>query len=126
MSEFETIEEYQQSIKMFKADCIKGFEVVVLSSDNDRAKLQLRLTPYTDKKCGYGCHDLDFGLSIYQHQQAKINELQKRIDELEWFAKSIRNWDAHPKDLEINNGSWGVRDFYRNYADNVLKGESNE
>ena len=56
-------------------------------------------------------------------EKAEVDKLQKRIDELEWFVKSVINWDAHPKDLELNSGSWGVRDFYRNYAIRILKGE---
>lgn len=80
MSEFKTLEEYQNSIKEFNAQSILGFEDFIINSNNDRAKLQLRCTPHTDKKCGYGCHDLDFGLSVWQHQQTKINELQRRIE----------------------------------------------
>lgn len=64
--------------------------------------------------------------NVIEMDQAKIDELQGRIDELERFAKSVSNWDDHPKDLELNKGSWGVRDFYRNYSDSVLKGNKDE
>ena len=58
-------------------------------------------------------------VNIHQREDG----LQKRVDELEWFVKSVINWDAHPKDLELNIGAWGVRDFYRDYAIRILKGE---
>ena len=56
------------------------FEEFIQSHGSDRNKLQLRCTPYTDKKGGYGSFDLDFGLCVYQHQQSKVDELQKRVD----------------------------------------------
>ena len=57
-----------------------GFEEFIQSHGSDRNKLQLRCTPYTSKKGGYGSFDLDFGLYVYQHQQTKVDELQKRVD----------------------------------------------
>ena len=59
----------------------------------------------------------------YVDIRQREDEMKKRIDELEWFVKSVINWDAHPKDLELNSGSWGVMDFYRDYAIRILKGE---
>ena len=79
-SEFETLEQYQDSMKKFNENTRMGFEKFIQSHGSDRNKLQLRCTPYTDKKGGYGSFDLDFGLSVYQHQQSKVDELQKRVD----------------------------------------------
>lgn len=79
-SEFETLEQYQDSMKKFNENTRTGFENFIQSHGSDRSKLQLRCTPYTDKKGGYGSFDLDFGLSLWQHQQSKVDELQKRVD----------------------------------------------
>ena len=79
-SEFDTLEQYQESMKEFNENTRMGFEEFIQSHGSDRNKLQLRCTPYTSKKGGYGSFDLDFGLCVYQHQQSKIDELQKRLD----------------------------------------------
>ena len=79
-SEFDTLEQYQESMKEFNENTRIGFENFIQSHGSDRNKLQLRCTPYTSKKGGYGSFDLDFGLCVYQHQQSKIDELQKRVD----------------------------------------------
>lgn len=79
-SEFETLEQYQESMKEFNENTRMGFEEFIQSHGSDRNKLQLRCTPYTDKKGGYGSLDLDFGLSLWQHQQSKIDELTKQRD----------------------------------------------
>ena len=79
-SEFDTLEQYQESMKEFNENTRMGFEEFIQSHGSDRNKLQLRCTPYTSKKGGYGSFDLDFGLCVYQHQQSKIDELQKRVD----------------------------------------------
>ena len=75
-SEFDTLEQYQESMKEFNENTRMGFEEFIQSHGSDRNKLQLRCTPYTSKKGGYGSFDLDFGLCVYQHQQSKIDELQ--------------------------------------------------
>ncbi|MGA4742224.1 hypothetical protein ACPC5Q_02495 [Acinetobacter junii] len=75
-SEFETLEQYQDSMKKFNENTRIGFENFIQSHSSDRNKLQLRFTPYTDKKGGYGSFELDFGLAVWQHQQSKIDELQ--------------------------------------------------
>ena len=36
--------------------------------------------PLHKQKGRYGSFDLDFGLYVYQHQQTKVGELQKRVD----------------------------------------------
>lgn len=79
-SEFDTLEQYQESMKEFNENTRMGFEEFIQSHGSDRNKLQLRCTPYTSKKGGYGSFDLDFGLYVYQHQQSKVDELQKRVD----------------------------------------------
>lgn len=86
-SEFDTLEQYQESMKEFNENTRMGFEEFIQSHGSDRNKLQLRCTPYTSKKGGYGSFDLDFGLCVYQHQQSKVDELQKRVDDLELTIK---------------------------------------
>ncbi|WP_252719262.1 hypothetical protein [Acinetobacter haemolyticus] len=86
-SEFDTLEQYQESMKEFNENTRMGFEEFIQSHGSDRNKLQLRCTPYTSKKGGYGSFDLDFGLCVYQHQQSKVDDLQKRVDELELAIK---------------------------------------
>ena len=93
-SEFDTLEQYQESMKEFNENTRMGFEEFIQSHGSDRNKLQLRCTPYTSKKGGYGSFDLDFGLYVYQHQQSKVDELQKRIDEaLEDLEYPTAPWD---------------------------------
>lgn len=77
-SEFDTLEQYQESMKEFNENTRMEFEELIQSHGSDRNKLQLRCTPYTSKKGGYGSFDLDFGLCVYQHQQSKVDELQKK------------------------------------------------
>ena len=79
-SGFDTLEQYQESMKEFNENTRIEFEEFIQSHGSDRNKLQLRCTPYTSKKGGYGSFDLDFGLCVYKHQQSKIDELQKRVD----------------------------------------------
>ena len=79
-SEFDTLEQYQESMKEFNENTRMGFEEFIQSHGSDRNKLQLRCTPYTSKKGGYGSFDLDFGLCVYQHQQSKVDELQNNIN----------------------------------------------
>ena len=82
-SEFDTLEQYQESMKKFNENTRMGFEEFIQSHGSDRNKLQLRCTPYTSKKGGYGSFDLDFGLYVYQHQQSKVDELQKQVTDLD-------------------------------------------
>ncbi|WP_335984513.1 hypothetical protein [Acinetobacter haemolyticus] len=88
-SEFDTLEQYQESMKEFNENTRMGFEEFIQSHGSDRNKLQLRCTPYTSKKGGYGSFDLDFGLCVYQHQQSKIDELQKRVDAVKRLAQTL-------------------------------------
>ena len=80
-SDFDTLEQYQESMKEFNENTRMGFEEFIQSHGSDRNKLQLRCTPYTSKKGGYGSFDLDFVLCVYQHQQSKVDELQKQLIE---------------------------------------------
>ena len=81
-SEFDTLEQYQESMKEFNENTRMGFEEFIQSHGSDRNKLQLRCTPYTSKKGGYGSFDLDFGLCVYQHQQSKVDELTLQVAEM--------------------------------------------
>lgn len=89
-SDFDTLEQYQESMKEFNENTRMGFEEFIQSHGSDRNKLQLRCTPYTSKKGGYGSFDLDFGLCVYQHQQSKIDELQKRVDSVTHLIRGLR------------------------------------
>ena len=113
-SEFETLEQYQDSMKKFNENTRIGFENFIQSHGSERNKLQLRCTPYTDKKCRYGSLDLDFGLSLWQHQQFKVDELQKRVDALTLALDQIAYPIPHmQKEAELNgcelNGYWAVK-----------------
>ena len=113
-SEFETLEQYQDSMKKFNENTRIGFENFIQSHSSERNKLQLRCTPYTDKKGGYGSFDLDFGLSVYQHQQSKVDDLQKRVDALTLALDQIAYPIPHmQKEAELNgcelNGYWAVK-----------------
>lgn len=77
-SEFDTLEQYQESMKEFNENTRMEFEEFIQSHGSDRNKLQLRCTPYTSKKGGYGSFDLDFGLCVYQHQQSKVDDLEHK------------------------------------------------
>lgn len=90
-SEFDTLEQYQESMKEFNENTRMGFEEFIQSHGSDRNKLQLRCTPYTSKKGGYGSFDLDFGLCVYKHQQSKIDELQKRVDAASELIAEIKD-----------------------------------
>lgn len=81
-SEFDTLEQYQESMKEFNENTRMGFEEFIQSHGSGRNKLQLRCTPYTSKKGGYGSFDLDFGLCVYQHQQSKVDELKLQVAEM--------------------------------------------
>lgn len=83
------LEEYQSSIKEFNDRTRLGFEDFIQKQGTDRNKLQLRCTPFTDKKCGYGSFDLDFGLSVYRYQQSKVDDLQKRVDAAQKIADKM-------------------------------------
>jgi hypothetical protein len=121
-SEFDTLEQYQESMKEFNENTRMGFEEFIQSHCSDRNKLQLRCTPYTSKKGGYGSFDLDFGLCVYQHQQSKIDELQKRVDAVKsgptdiykvWtkdlLEKADDKWMSDTKSFASYNSLYGKR-----------------
>ena len=79
-------------MKEFNENTRMGFEEFIQSHGSDRNKLQLRCTPYTSKKGGYGSFDLDFGLCVYQHQQSKVDELQALFDQHDqWLGQRNRD-----------------------------------
>nr|WP_025095273.1 hypothetical protein [Acinetobacter soli] len=78
--EFETLEDYQKSIKLFNERTRLDYEEFIHKQGQERQKLQLRFTPYTTKKGGYGVADLNHGLQTWQEQQKRIDELQARLD----------------------------------------------
>lgn len=103
-SEFDTLEQYQESMKEFNENTRMGFEEFIQSHGSDRNKLQLRCTPYTSKKGGYGSFDLDFGLCVYQHQQSKVDEITQLYAK-ELFNKKVVTKKASEKlaGLQLQN-----------------------
>lgn len=99
-SEVDTLEQYQESMKEFNENTRMGFEEFIQSRGSDRNKLQLRCTPYTSKKGGYGSFDLDFGLCVYQHQQSKVDELQKRVDAVKQLIEEYRDPPTEDKTFQ--------------------------
>lgn len=117
MSDFEEYYKSSEWFRTYESDLMMR-EAYIAGAQSQQAKIELLEKELTETQAF---------LNKQNHiKQAKIDELQARIDELERFAKSVSNWDDHPKDLELNKGSWGVRDFYRNYSDSVLKGNKDE
>lgn len=96
------LEQYQNSIKEFNEHTRLEFENFIQTNGSDRNKLQLRCTPFTEKKGGYGSFDLDFGLSVYRHQQSKLDELQKRVDKAIRFLVESELYQSEPNiDLAV-------------------------
>ncbi|WP_151830038.1 hypothetical protein [Acinetobacter junii] len=133
-SEFDTLEQYQESMKEFNENTRMGFEEFIQSHGSDRNKLQLRCTPYTSKKGGYGSFDLDFGLCVYKHQQSKVDELQKQRDsfikayeiEVDESVELQKRLDAAQKLIDDwNCGGVNLFDLL-DELEQALKGESNE
>ena len=127
-SEFDTLEQYQESMKKFNENTRMGFEKFIQSHGSDRNKLQLRCTPYTDKKGGYGSFDLDFGLSVYQHQQSKIDELQKRVDAVKGLIEDLNKCyqQDHQNKFEYWRGFADSAGILGKRLEQALKGGSDE
>ena len=111
-SEFDTLEQYQESMKEFNENTRMGFEEFIQSHGSDRNKLQLRCTPYTSKKGGYGSFDLDFGLCVYQHQQSKVDELQKRVDAVKGLIEALNK--CYQQDHQ------NKFEYWRGFADSAV------
>ncbi|WP_228266268.1 hypothetical protein [Acinetobacter haemolyticus] len=89
----ETLEQYQNTLKNFNDSTRKSYEEFIQLHGSDRQKLQLRFTPYTDKKGGYGSFDLDSGLQVWQYRQTEMDELHAKFDQLDqWLGQ--RNSDV--------------------------------
>lgn len=128
-SEFDTLEQYQESMKEFNENTRMGFEEFIQSHCSDRNKLQLRCTPYTSKKGGYGSFDLDFGLCVYQHQQSKIDELQKRVDAVKGLAQTLweKSEEKHQQGKVWESKTLGeCADEILDVLEQALKGGSDE
>ncbi|MEO3357271.1 hypothetical protein ACPC5U_12910 [Acinetobacter haemolyticus] len=94
----ETLEQYQNTLKNFNESTRKSYEEFIQLHGSDRQKLQLRFTPYTDKKGGYGSFDLDSGLQVWQYCQTKMDEWlgqrNKDVQELNGIiAKNVAEKD---------------------------------
>lgn len=121
-SEFDTLEQYQESMKEFNENTRMGFEDFIQSHGSDRNKLQLRCTPYTSKKGGYGSFDLDFGLCVYQHQQSKVDEMQEKLDSSEKTRSTLyeENVDLRAKNDELQKRV----DAAKYYMKNIFSGDA--
>lgn len=124
-SEFDTLEQYQESMKEFNENTRMGFEEFIQSHGSDRNKLQLRCTPYTSKKGGYGSFDLDFGLCVYQHQQSKVDELQKRVDAVKGLIEDLNKCyqQDHQNKFEYWRGFADSAGILGKRLEQALKGE---
>ncbi len=93
---FETLEDYQTSVRVFNERTRLDYEDFIHKQGQERQKLQLRFTPYTTKKGGYGVADLDHGLQTWQYQQKRIDELRKEksLQEMEvnQLAQANQQW----------------------------------
>ncbi|MGL2983369.1 hypothetical protein ACSVHF_05675 [Acinetobacter baumannii] len=128
-SEFDTLEQYQESMKEFNENTRMGFEEFIQSHGSDRNKLQLRCTPYTSKKGGYGSFDLDFGLCVYKHQQSKVDELQKRVDAVKRLAQTLweKSNEKHKQGKVWESKTLGeCADEILDEIEQALKGEGND
>ncbi len=97
MDKFETLEDYQNSLKEFNERTRKSYEDFIQEYGDESQKLQLRCTPFTEKKRRYGVASLDFGFQIWQSRQAEIDRLE------EWNsnqAQSIKTYQSEDKDLK--------------------------
>ena len=104
--------------------------------------MQLRCTPFTEKKGGYGSFDLDFGLQIWRHQQSKADELDRIIalrdqqltEEIALSTKYVGKFDELQKrvdaaiyllpSLKAENDLWGCDQVERQIEllEQALKG----
>lgn len=80
MDKFETLEDYQNSLKEFNERTRKSYENFIQEHGDDSQKLQLRCTPYTEKKGRYGVASLDFGFQIWQSRQAEVDALKNLLE----------------------------------------------
>lgn len=80
MDKFETLEDYQNSLKEFNERTRKSYENFIQEHGDDSQKLQLRCTPYTEKKGRYGVASLDFGFQIWQSRQAEVDLINATHD----------------------------------------------
>lgn len=121
-SEFQTIEEYQKALKHFNEAARKSYEEFILEHGSDRQKLQLRCTPYTDKKGAYGSTDLDFGIQLWQHQQAVVElheatiesmtvQGNKDLRELHELQKRVESLENENLDLRVEAGKYALSTF---------------
>ena len=110
-SEFETLEEHQKALKQFNEATRKSYEEFIQEYGSDRQKLQLRCTPYTDKKGAYGSTDLDFGIQLWQHQQAVVDQCNEKIRSLEELAASRfqRNSKLDKEASDLSHKCWELQ-----------------
>ncbi|MFW2102980.1 hypothetical protein [Acinetobacter guillouiae] len=107
MDKFETLEDYQNSLKEFNERTRKSYENFIQEHGDDSQKLQLRCTPYTEKKGRYGVASLDFGFQIWQSRQAEVDELaehkQTLLQEVDGHMHqfNVLSKDVEEKDKRI-------------------------
>lgn len=107
MDKFETLEDYQNSLKEFNERTRKSYEDFIQEYGDDSQKLQLRCTPYTEKKGRYGVASLDFGFQIWQSRQVEVDELaehkQTLLQEVDGHMHqfNVLSKDVEEKDKRI-------------------------
>lgn len=107
MDKFETLEDYQNSLKEFNEQTRKSYEDFIQKHGDDSQKLQLRCTPYTEKKGRYGVASLDFGFQIWQLKQAEIDEKDKRIVSQNDFIEIALITLNHLKENAVTHRDYG-------------------
>lgn len=102
MDKFETLEDYQKSLKEFNERTRKSYENFIQEHGDDSQKLQLRCTPYTEKKGRYGVASLDFGFQIWQSRQSEFDAMTEALlNQTQLLAK--QKVEVEEKDKRIQS-----------------------
>ncbi|WP_010117628.1 hypothetical protein [Acinetobacter sp. P8-3-8] len=126
MDKFETLEDYQNSLKEFNERTRKSYENFIQEHGDDSQKLQLRCTPYTEKKGRYGVASLDFGFQIWQSRQAEVDELaehkQTLLQEVDGHMHqfNVLSKDVEEKDKRINQALNFINNWWHPDLDQKL------
>lgn len=117
MDKPKTYNEWHSSLQGFEglrhANCCK------ISYEAGQQSRQAEVDALNDNHLAY----IDKVIAMESDYLEKIEEKDKRIEELELALTQIKSWESHPKSYETAFGSWGLRDFYRDLAEKALRGE---
>lgn len=78
--------------------------------------------------------ELQKKVNVHEHSIQRVSHAalelikakEQRIKELEATLQNIVDWNSHPIDLAVNQGSNGVRDFYRYVANEAIVGNKGD